>query len=407
MERLIFHVDVNNAFLSWEAVKEVAEGKPDLRLVPSAVSGDPGKRTSIIAAKSIPAKAYKIETGEPLSMALQKCPELIVVKPDFKLYRECSRAFMDICRKYAPCVEKYSIDECFLDMTGTGRIYPNPYETACSIKNEIRDTLGFTVNVGIGSNKLLAKMASDFEKPDKVHTLYTSEVYKKMWPLPVGTLFLVGKNTEKKLIRERIRTIGELAQYPEQNLILLFGEKQGKQLHRFANGIDDSPVSDKTPEIKSYGNTITLETNVTTHERAHEILRSIADLVAFRMRADKVRASCISVTIRDTGFHDKSHQRMLTDATDITDEIYHHAAELFDETWDGVSPLRLLGISLSHIEKEGNEQISFFEDEKKEKARKLDAALDTIRNRYGTSSIGRGSDIKEAERGKKKYESAE
>jgi DNA polymerase-4 len=391
MTRLIFHIDVNSAFLSWEAARRVANGEEDLRLIPSAVSGDPSKRTSIITAKSIPAKAYNIQTGEPLSLALRKCPELVVVKPDFNLYRKNSKAFMDICREYAPCVEKYSIDECFLDMTGTGLIYPDPYKTAIDIKNKIRDTLGFTVNVGIGSNKLLAKMASDFEKPDKVHTLYEHEIKEKMWPLSVGDLFTVGKSTAEKLVRTGITTIGELAAFSQDSLIQMFGEKMGKHLHEFANGIDESPVSDKPTEAKSYGNTVTLETNVDTYDKAYEILLGISDLVTFRMRADKVKASCVTVTIRDKNFHDKSHQRQLLDATDITNEVYENAKSLFNEIWDGRTELRLLGISLSNLDKGENEQISLFNDEKKEKARKLDAALDQIRNKYGTKSIKRGT----------------
>ena len=185
MERLIFHVDVNSAYLSWEAARRVANGEEDIRLIPSAVGGDREKRTGVILAKSIPAKKYQVRTGEPVAIALRKCPQLYLVKPDFRLYEQNSRAFMDVCRKYAPVVEKFSIDECFLDMSGTQRLYPNPSAIAMRMKNEIRDTLGFTVNIGIGPNKILAKMASDFEKPDQIHTLFFSEIPQKLWPLPV------------------------------------------------------------------------------------------------------------------------------------------------------------------------------------------------------------------------------
>lgn len=192
MERLIFHVDVNSAYLSWEAARRVANGEEDIRLIPSAVGGDREKRTGVILAKSIPAKKYQVRTGEPVAIALRKCPQLYLVKPDFRLYEQNSRAFMDVCRKYAPVVEKFSIDECFLDMSGTQRLYPNPSAIAMRMKNEIRDTLGFTVNIGIGPNKILAKMASDFEKPDQIHTLFFSEIPQKLWPLPVRALFTVG-----------------------------------------------------------------------------------------------------------------------------------------------------------------------------------------------------------------------
>ena len=199
MDRLVFHVDVNSAFLSWEAARRVANGEPDIRLIPSAIGGDREKRTGVVLAKSIPAKKFGIKTGEPIGMALRKCPDLFLARPDFRLYEANSKKFMDICREYAPVVEKASIDECYLDFTGTHRIYPDPVALAHTIKNRIRDELGFTVNVGIGSNKLLAKMASDFEKPDKVHTLLFSEMPTKMWPLPVGELFTVGGATADKL----------------------------------------------------------------------------------------------------------------------------------------------------------------------------------------------------------------
>ena len=195
MDRLIFHIDVNSAFLSWEAARRVERGEEDIRLIPSAIGGDRDKRTGVILAKSIPAKKYGIKTGEPVGMALGKCPSLFLAKPDFRLYQKCSSAFIEICKKYAPAVEQYSIDECFLDMSGTQRIYPDPLEIAHRIKDEIRDTLGFTVNVGIGPNKLLAKMASDFEKPDRVHTLFHGELEKKFYPLPVRELFSVGAST--------------------------------------------------------------------------------------------------------------------------------------------------------------------------------------------------------------------
>lgn len=223
-DRLIFHVDVNSAFLSWTATRMVAQGGPDIRLIPSCVGGDPAKRTSIVTAKSIPAKEYGVRTGEPVSMALRKCPQLLIVPSDFRLYEKYSHAFMDICRQYAPVVEKFSIDECFLDMTGTRELYPDPVATACEIKDRIRDTLGFTVNIGIGPNKLLAKMAGDFEKPDKVHTLFLEELPAKFWPLPVGELFGVGQSTVRALEKVSVRTIGDLAACSERLLQSVAGK---------------------------------------------------------------------------------------------------------------------------------------------------------------------------------------
>ena len=199
MDRLIFHVDVNSAFLSWEAAKRVREGLPDLREIPSCIGGDPKSRRGIVVAKSIPAKKYGVTTGEPVSMALQKCPGLVCVPGDFVLYERCSHAFKDICASYAPVMESFSIDEVFLDMSGTHLVYPDPVALAHEIKDKIRDELGFTVNIGIGTNKLLAKMASDFEKPDKVHTLFPSEIPAKMWPLPVRDLCFWGKLPSRSL----------------------------------------------------------------------------------------------------------------------------------------------------------------------------------------------------------------
>lgn len=393
MKPLVFHIDVNSAFLSWEAARRVREGGEDLRLIPSAVGGDREKRTGVILAKSIPAKAYGINTGEPVSMALRKCPQLVIAKPDFRLYESCSRAFMDICRAYAPVVEKYSIDECFLDMSGTERVYPDPIATAHEIKDRIKAELGFTVNVGIGPNKLLAKMASDFKKPDLVHTLFAEEIETKMWPLPVRELFTVGRATAERLEKTNIKTIGALATVSESWLRSYLGEKQGEHLHRFANGIDDSPVLAEPERAKGYSNSITLEEDVTNDAQAHKILLALADSVTSRMRADGARAYCVSVTIRGNDFRDRSHQKRLDTATDITDEVYTVAKRLFSELWDRRTPLRLMGLAMTSVAEEGEEQITLFPDAKKERARKIDRAVDSIRGKYGTATISRGTTI--------------
>lgn len=389
--RLIFHIDVNSAYLSWEAVKRVNEGQPDLRLIPSAIGGDRDKRTGVILAKSIPAKKYGIKTGEPVSMALRKCPDLVLAKPDFKLYTRCSRAFVAILEKYAPVVEKYSIDECFLDMSGTERIYPDPVATAYKIKDEIRDTLGFTVNVGIGENKLLAKMASDFEKPDRVHTLFTHEIKQKMHPLPVGELFSVGEATAERLISRGIRTVGDLARCDESAIISILGNKQGIHLHRYANGIDDSPVLETPEEAKGYSVSTTLEEDVISYEAADSVLLSLCDSVAARLRADGVAAYCVAVSTRTTGFVNRSHQKKLSHSTDITEEIYKTVRLLLRELWNGSTPLRLLGVALTEIDRGDAVQLSFFDDEgSREKMRKLDRTVDDIRKRFGSDTIKRG-----------------
>jgi DNA polymerase-4 len=300
---------------------------------------------------------------------------------------------MDICRAYAPVVEKYSIDECFLDMSGTERVYPDPIATAHEIKDRIKAELGFTVNVGIGPNKLLAKMASDFKKPDLVHTLFAEEIETKMWPLPVRELFTVGRATAERLEKTNIKTIGALATVSESWLRSYLGEKQGEHLHRFANGVDDSPVLAEPERAKGYSNSITLEEDVTNDAQAHKILLALADSVTSRMRADGARAYCVSVTIRGNDFRDRSHQKRLDTATDITDEVYTVAKRLFAELWDRRTPLRLMGLAMTNVATEGEEQMSLFVDEKKERARKLDRAVDSIRGKYGTATISRGTTI--------------
>lgn len=393
MERLIFHIDVNSAFLSWEATRRVMEGGDDLRMIPSAIGGDREKRTGVILAKSIPAKKFGVKTGEPVGMALRKCPQLVLAKPDHLLYEQCSKAFTDICREYAPVVEKFSIDECFLDMTGTSRLYADPIALAHTMKDRIRDELGFTVNVGIGSNKLLAKMASDFEKPDKVHTLFSHEIAAKLWPLPVSELFTVGQATAQRLEKARIGTIGDLAHCDMQLLHSLFGSKTARHLHSYSNGIDHSPVLSQREEAKGYSISTTLETDVKTFDQAHKILMALADSVAARMRGDGARAYCIAVTIRSNEFKNRSHQQKLENATDITSEIYTLAKKLFNELWDGITPLRLLGIALTDITKEEPVQISLFADENREKARKLDQTMDALRSKYGSGTIIRASAV--------------
>jgi DNA polymerase-4 len=405
MRKLIFHIDVNSAYLSWEATRRMQNGEPDLRLIPSAIGGDREKRTGVILAKSIPAKKFKVTTGEPVGMALRKCPDLVIARPDFKLYVQCSRAFIAVCRKYAPVVEQVSIDECFCDFDNTERIYPDPLELAYRIKDEIRDTLGFTVNVGISENKLLAKMASDFEKPDKVHTLYPSEIPEKMWPLPVGELFTVGKATAERLRQARIETIGALAHTDVETLEKMFGPKMGSHLHRYANGISNSPVLAEPEEAKGYSISTTLEDDVETTEAAYHILLALADSVAARMRADGFKAWCVAVTIRSNDFKNKSHQQKLREPTDGTNEIYQLAKKLFSELWNGKTPLRLLGIALTDLTKEEFVQTSLFDaaDERKTRSKKLDQTVDALRSKYGRSTIQRGALLQDTHEVGKKY----
>lgn len=391
-DRLIFHIDVNSAFVSWSAVEMLKNGGPDLREVPSIVGGDPDSRRSIVAAKSIPAKKYGIVTGEPVSSALRKCPNLVIAGSNFDWYVKCSRAFKAICQEYTPTMQSFSIDEVFLDMSGMNLIYPDPIAAAYEIKDRIYKELGFTVNVGVASNRLCAKMASDFEKPNKVHTLFSNEIESKMWPLPVEDLFTCGKSTSARLRSLGIFTIGELAKYPVEQLKMLLGERGAIHFHNYANGIDDSPVLQETEDAKGYSAETTVEEDLVDIESINRLLLAQTDVVAARMRADEGKCRCIGVTFRNLDFVNKSHQKKLPEATDVTDIIFETAKQLIRESWHG-EPLRLLGLSLSDIERDGFEQMSLFQDENKEKRKALDSTLDSIRGKYGNSAVQRASTI--------------
>lgn len=390
MQRVIFHIDVNSAFLSWEAVYRLEHlgGTLDLRTVPSAVGGDMSKRHGIILAKSIPAKKYHIQTGEPVTDALRKCPGLLIVPPNYSLYEKSSKAFLNILKKYSPHVEQYSIDEAFVDMTGTQKLWGTPVIAANRIKDEIYHTLGFTVNIGISSNKLLAKMASDFNKPNMVHTLFPEEIEKKMWPLKVRDLFFVGGATEKKLHSMGIQTIGELAK-TDLDILKSKLKKQGELIWNFANGIDSVVVESEPVANKGYGNSTTIAFDVTDAGTAKMVLLSLAETVGRRLRKDHVKIEVISVGIRfyDLGY--LSHQSVLDNSTNITAQIHKEACRLFDEMWDG-RPIRHLGIQTGRVKEEDEaRQLSLFDNTNYEKLEKVDKAVDSIREKFGQDAIKR------------------
>lgn len=391
-ERIIFHIDVNSAFLSWEASYRLNHlgGKLDLRTIPSAVGGDVEKRHGIILAKSIPTKKFHVLTGEPVTSALQKCPELYLVPPNYALYEQCSNAMMEILREYSPDIEIYSIDEAFVDMSGTQYLFGPPVLAATKIKDRIRDELGFTVNIGISKNKLLAKMASDFQKPDRVHTLFPEEVPWKMWPLPVKDLFFVGSATERKLKSLGIHTIGDLAN-TDPNVLRAHLKKQGEVIWRFANGLDTSEVISTPPSNKGYGNSTTISFDVNDGQTAKKVLLSLSETVGRRIRAAHVQIRVVSVGIRYYDLSYVSHQRKLTVPTDITNEIYLAACQVFEERWNG-DPIRHLGIHTSIVtDEEPFRQMSLFDDHKidYEKLSRLDRTVDAIRKRYGSDAVMR------------------
>ena len=390
--RVIFHIDVNSAYLSWEAVYGISVRKDevDLREVPSIIGGDESKRRGIVLAASIPAKKKGIRTAETVREALNKCPDLIIRPPCHGLYEKFSEAFLKEALEFSPVLEKFSIDEVFLDMTETAGQYESPYEAACLLKDRIYEKLGFTVNIGVAPNKLLAKMASDFEKPNKVHTLFQEEIPAKMWPLPVENLFSVGPATKKKLHNLGIRTIGELAHMNPELLKSHIGNKHGMLIYEYANGIDRAPVEAGQADSKGYGNSVTLPSDVDSLEESDVVLLSLAESVASRLRADRVKTSCITVEIKDCHFRRSSHQRKLSVPTDITDEIVQTAKKLYRECFRGVS-VRLIGLRASDISSEEFSQMDLFGDQKKEKLRRLDQSIDAIRNRYGRDAVQRAT----------------
>ena len=399
MKQIIFHIDVNSAFLSWTAVEQLKQGaEVDLRTIPSIIGGNQESRHGIVLAKSMPAKKYGIVTGEPVVNAFRKCPELVMASPNHKMYGEYSRKLMEFLSGYTPDIEQVSVDECYMDFTGIAHRYASPVAAAFEIKDAVCQKFGFTVNIGISVNRLLAKMASDFEKPNKVHTLFPEEVPVKMWPLPVSKLYMAGHSSVEVLHKLEIRTIGELANTAPE-LLELHLKSHGRTLWEFANGIDSAKVIRERVESKGIGNSTTLPKDVTTEKEAKRVLLSLAETVGRRVRKEGVKAKMVSVEIKYHTFRSVSHQKQLSRATNTDKVLYETACELFRELWSG-EPIRLLGIRTSKLVDETEpEQMSIFDlqsaAEKRpsedEKHQRLNQALDQIRKKYGEHAIMRGS----------------
>lgn len=398
-DRIIFHIDVNSAYLSWEAVYRLQHGeKQDLREIPSVVGGNPETRHGIILAKSIPAKKYKIQTGETLHAALQKCPNLTIVKSTYELYMKCSNAMVEVLKEYTPNIQRFSVDECFLDFSNMDELHGDPVELAYKMKDRIHKELGFTVNIGVSNNKLLAKVASDLKKPNRVHTLFPHEIQEKMWPLPIRDLFMVGASTEAKLKKIGIMTIGDLAQ-ADYNLIKYRLKSHGVMVWKYANGIEDSSVRISNYMVmKGLGNSTTISFDVVNRGTAHLILLSLVEMTAMRLRDSENMCTVVAVKIKSHEFERCSHQRKLYAATDCTKEIHKIVKELFNEAWDG-TPIRHLGIRFTGLVPNENYQTSLFDDRNKEKLRILDSTIDDIRMKFGSRLITRASFINSGIRG--------
>ncbi len=386
MERLIFHIDVNNAFLSWTAVDLLKKGYPiDIRTIPSVIGGDEDARRGIVTAKSPVAKKMGIVTAESLYTARKKCPDLKVFPGDYHLYHRNSNELYKYFCMFTDKIERYSVDECFLDMTGTELLYPDPIKLAHQMKDEIYSKFGYTVNVGIGNNKLCAKMASDFEKPNKVHTLFSYEIEKKMWPLPVGDLFMVGKASSKVLTEMGIKTIGDLAKY-DLTLLRKRFKNQADFMHEYANGIDFSEVTPRISKNKSISTTETLPNDVDNIVDLRKVLLGQANRVGRQARYQKLYAKTIAVIFKTNDFVSYSHQMKLVNPTNVTKEIYKYAREVLEKGWKK-DPIRLIGIRLDNLTPDNNKQISLFDEKKDENNDKIQEVLDNISDKYGDGII--------------------
>ena len=394
MERLIFHIDVNNAFLSWTAVEMLKNGATiDIRTIPAIIGGDESKRHGVVLAKSNVAKQFGIKTGEPIYFARQKCPQIKVFESNHKMYREYSNRLYKLFQEYTDKIERFSIDECFLDMSEFIGKNENPIDIAKEISNRVKNELKFTVNVGIARNKLLAKMASDFEKPDKIHTLWNEEIPSKMWPLKVNELLMVGRKSIPKLEKMGIKTIGDLAHSDKEKIYKVFG-KFGKMIWEYANGIDNSPVNYTQEKPKGIGNSITLPVDYSNIDEISKILLELTEQVTYRLRKEKMLANVVNVQLKDKDFRVYSHQRKMDSPTSSTKIIYSEVKKLVNELYKKGTLIRLVGVRVDNLIDEKDKQISLFEDEQNEKQEKIDNALDKLKDKYGYNFIKRGSDIK-------------
>lgn len=383
MDRIILHIDVNNAFLSWTAIDLLRHGYSiDIRTIPSVIGGDRKSRKGIVLAKSIPAKKYGINTPEPIYFALKKCPNLKVYPPNYKWYQYMSNKLFTYLKTFTDEIEIFSIDECFLDYTSIKHIYGDEKEFAQMISNYIKTNLKFTVNIGIANNKLCAKMASDFSKPDKIHTLYNYEVKTKMWPLKVDDLLWIGKKTSEKLHQLKIDTIGDLASADVYFLTKYFKNNAVRMIES-ANGIDESKVDNLERIEKGISNEITVIDDLIDKKDIYDALSSVVDKTSLRLRKQNRYTSCVAIILKDKNFKRISHQKKLKNPTNNTEEIKRIVKELLNEMGD-LQPIRLVGVRLDNLTDNLYRQFSMFDDQKEiEKNDKLQKVLDDIKEKYG------------------------
>ena len=394
MEREILHVDVNNAFLSWTAVEMLKNGNElDIRTIPSIIGGDEARRSGIVLAKSMKAKECGVVTAETIYQAKKKCPNLQIFKGlPYKKYQEYSNSLYNLLLEYTDKIERFSIDECFLDMTEYLR-GDTLINKAKEINKRVREELKFTVNVGVAHNKLLAKMASDFKKPDLVHTLFENEIMAKMWPLPASELFMLGRKTVPKLYNMGIKTIGDLAKTDREVLIKKFG-KHGNLMWEYANGIDYSPVKYEKELPKSIGNSTTFPKDITNKEELEQILLALTEQVTFRLRKYNLLANVVNVQLRTNKFENFSHQSRLDFTTANTKNIYEKAKKLLGEMYKKGVSFRLIGLKVDDLVNKDEVQLSFFLKEEDVKQEKLDKIIDRINEKYGINSVERAGKMR-------------
>lgn len=405
LDRIIFHIDVNSAYLSWTAIELLKNSDKDIRDVPSIIGGDQTKRSGVVLARSDSAKKLGIKTGEPVYFALQKCPRLEIYPPDHLLYDNMSKAFNNLLYKYTEIVEKYSIDESFLDVTDY-LLGKTPLELAEVIKNDIFNTLGFTVNIGISNIKLLAKTASDFKKPNMIHTLFSHEIEKKLWPLNMSSLFSVGKKTQIIFKRMQINTIKDIAKSNPKDLEKALG-KHGIEIWKLANGIDESEVIANEALPKSISNAETLKSNLTDLDLIKKEIIKLTEKVTNTLRKEKMCCKTIRLTLRNKEFKDRSKQISLNEHTNSTKIIYETAIQLLIDIFDN-EEVRLIGVTLDNLISNNVEQLDLFsfEEENKNtrknilkknskniKEEKLDFVLDNINEKYKQNIIKRARNI--------------
>ncbi len=392
MDRTILHCDMNGFYASVELL-----ALPELRGRPMAVCGNPEYRHGIILAKSEEAKACGVVTAETVWQAKKKCPDLILVRPHHDRYRFYSQKINGIYERFTDMIEPFSIDESWLDVTGSQRLFGTGKEIADKIRFTVREELELTLSVGVSYNKVFAKMGSEYKKPDAT-TVITRENFRELlWPLPLRELFFVGGATAEKLERAGMKTIGDLAVYNRGLVCSMLG-KQGAVIHDYANGIDDSPVSlsYERQKIKSVGNGMTFKRDLQGMDDIKTAILALSDTVAGRLRKYEMKCHGVKVDIRDPLFRTISRQKQLPLATNLAEEIGGGAMDLIRRSWNMRDPIRMLtvtGIGLTDEQEE--EQLSIFAAGQKErgKTETIERTLDSIRNKYGGSAITFGGII--------------